>query len=565
MNKKSLPIGFDNFKSVILDGFYYVDKTGLIKDLIDRRGAVNLFTRPRRFGKTLNMSMLQYFFENTGNSELNEENKKLFQGLGIMEAGETYIEQMGRYPVISLSLKSLKQPNFDLAFGCLKEELGREFRRHKNVLAVLNEEDREKFTRISNREGDWSDHITAILFLSQCLFEFYGQKTIILIDEYDVPLENAWFSGFYEDMSGLLCSLFESALKTNLCLEFAVLTGCLRISKESIFTGLNNLEVVTILNPYYGEHFGFLQSEVDEMLQYYGVEHEKNMVKEWYDGYLFGNAEVYNPWSVINHVKCLTADPDFFPSPYWSNTSSNSIVWELIKDSDSAVREEIEKLISGGTIEKQVHEDITYGDIHETEDNLWNFLFFTGYLKLAGKRLEGDTQYVMLAIPNIEVRYIYKNAVRTWFEQSVKKKNLEKLYQAIENGDTVGMEEEISSNLQETISFFDYAESYYHGFLAGLLKGFNKYRIQSNRESGLGRPDLVLRTPSLKGRAIILELKNVKHFQDLESACEEALEQIRKMRYVEGLEEDGYQNVTGYAISFFQKDCMVKSLQKRPV
>lgn len=560
MGLKALPIGFDNFKRVISDGFYYVDKTDLIKDLIDKGAAVNLFTRPRRFGKSLNMSMLQYFFENTGDEILNEENRNLFYGLRIMEAGDKYTDLMGHYPVISLSLKFLKQPSFDLAFACLKEDIAKEFQRHKNILSSLTVEKQKKFIRISTGKGGKEDYIRAILFLSEALYEFYGRNTIILIDEYDVPLENAWFSGFYEEMSGLMRSLFESALKTNLCLEFAVLTGCLSISKESIFTGLNNLEIISILNPSYGEHFGFLQSEVDEMLRYYGAEHARDTIKDWYDGYLFGDFYVYNPWSVINYVKCLDADPEFFPSPYWSNTSSNSIVRELIEHADGGVREEIEQLIEGGSIEKQIHEDITYEDIYETQDNLWNFLFFTGYLKQTGRRLELETQYVTLSIPNLEVLYIYKNTVRTWFEQSVKQKNLGRLYEAIENGDTAVMEEEISSNLQATISFFDYAESYYHGFMTGLLKGFGKYRIQSNRESGLGRPDLILRTPSLRGRAIIMELKAVKHFHDLENGCEEARKQIVAMKYMEGLKDEGFESVTGYAISFFRKDCAIKAL-----
>lgn len=428
---KPLPIGIDNFDKLIRGGYYYVDKTWLIKELLDLKGEVNLFTRPRRFGKTLTVSMLQYFFENTGSQEQNKRNQSLFQDMKILEAGEPYLKQMSAYPVISLSLKSAKQPDFDLSYGCLREDIAREFKRHMGILESGKLEfEREKYLRIAREKGSMQEYATALLYLSECLAKFYESKVVILIDEYDVPLENAWFSGFYNEMSDFLRSIFESALKTNPCLEFAVLTGCLRISKESIFTGLNNLESISILTDAYGEHFGFLQTEVEDMLAFYSLESEIERLKEWYDGYLFGNSEVYNPWSVINYVKALAVNPHALPSPYWKNTSSNAIVKDLVERADQKVKAEIEQLIAGEVIEKPVHEDVTYGDIYDSEENLWNFLFFTGYLKKTRIRIEGDTRLVSLAIPNREVRYIYNSTIMSWFRDEIQMRDLSGLYQA---------------------------------------------------------------------------------------------------------------------------------------
>ena len=559
-----LPIGIDDFEKLITRGYYYVDKTLLIKELLSKKGGVNLFTRPRRFGKTLNLSMLKYFFEDTGEPEENQRNAELFQDLAISQAGEEYTKEMGSYPVIMLTLKSAKQNHYEMAFYFLKEAIAAEFARHeKAVIGKLShQEDIEKYQKIRARQAEDVEYFTSLAFLSQCLYKAYKKPCIILIDEYDVPLESAYFSGFYEEMASFIRTLFESSLKTNPYVEFAVVTGCLRVSRESIFTGLNNLEVISILRKDYGEYFGFVQSEVDRILQDYDLEDKHEIVKQWYDGYLFGDREVYNPWSIINFVKVQSADPDAFPAPYWANTSSNSIVKNLVERLDDAggqMQEQLECLMNKGVIEKPVHEDITYENIFESEDNLWNFLFFTGYLKKVSSRQEEEEQILCMSIPNMEVSYIYKHTISTWFERKQKGFDLKPLYEAIEQRDTENMEEEISRFLSKTISYYDYGESYYHGFLAGLFGGNGNYRVLSNRETGLGRADLVLKTPRIrKGRAIVFELKAVKSLQELEKGCEAALKQIKEKKYQEELRQEGYENILAYGICFYRKECLVR-------
>ena len=549
-----LPIGVENFEEIIKKDYYYIDKTLLIKDLIDLKSKVNLFTRPRRFGKTLNMSMLRCFFEKSKEDRLH-----LFAGTKIMGAGEKYLKESGQYPVIFLSLKSMKQGSYESAFYCLKEEIGREFGRHRDLLEKLPDaEAREKYYRFAVQTARDEEYLTALKFLSECLYAFYGKKSIILIDEYDVPLENAYFSGFYDQMVTLIRSLFESALKTNDTLEFAVVTGCLRISKESIFTGLNNLNIVSIMDTSYAEYFGFTQEEVDRMLVFYGLEQNRDAVRSWYDGYQFGNTEVYNPWSVINYINSCRKDKNALFRPYWSNTSSNSIVRTLVEKSDLSVRQEIEALIEGKTITKPIHEDITYDDMDSTQDNLWNFLFFTGYLKKISERQDGDDILVEMAVPNREVRYIYKNTVLRWFEEQTKHKKLSPLYDSILSGDREKMAEILSENLMETISFYDYQESYYHGFLAGMLKNIGNYIVLSNRESGNGRPDILLKYPSVRGKAVIIEIKVAHAYAELENKCDEALKQIEDQKYEEALRQEGYSDILKYGIAFYRKECMVK-------
>lgn len=558
--KKPLPIGFDNFKQVISEGFYYVDKTLMIKEILDNRGEVNLFTRPRRFGKTLTLSMLRYFFEKEYNADGKQtDNSALFQGMKIMEAGEKYTGHMGQYPVINLSLKSAKQPTYDMAYTMLGRRISEEYKRHRYILAQIeNEADRKRFEQIMNETADAGSYADALAFLSRVLSEVQGQDVIILIDEYDVPLENAYFSGFYKEMIDFIRSLFESALKTNEYLKFAVITGCLRISKESIFTGLNNLKIISITDQNFAEHFGFTQPEIEDMMDYYELQEKKTEIREWYDGYLFGDTEVYNPWSVINYVDSVWKRKDAFPKAYWANTSSNSIVRELVEHADSVVKQEIEDLIEGKTIEKPVHEDITYEDIYKTQDNLWNFLFFTGYLKKVSERFEGDTSYLTLEIPNAEVRYIYRNTILEWFNRKVGQTDLGLLYHAVQEGDHRIFSDIVSEQLVETISFFDYAENYYHGFLCGLLKGCPGYITLSNRESGNGRPDILMRTPSVRGMAIIMEIKIVKDFEQMEAGCEEALTQIEEQNYEASLYKEGYRRFLKYGICFYRKECLIK-------
>ncbi len=555
MNFKPLPIGIDNFKRIRDDGYYYVDKSLLIKDIIDNKAGVNLFTRPMRFGKTLNLNMLKYFFEKS-----DEDNSYLFKDLKIMNEKDKYTCQMGQYPVINLSLKSSKQPNFKLAYECLLNEIIHEFKRHDYVLSSDNlTYEKDDYLNIINRKAPKSQVVTSIKFLSECLQKYHNKKVIILIDEYDVPLENSFFRGFYDEMMDFLRSLFESALKTNDYLEFAVLTGCLRISKESIFTGLNNLDIISILNKYYDEYFGFKPEEVKKILNDYSLKDKENIVKQWYNGYIFGDAEVYNPWSVVKYVKDLYIDENEFPRSYWANTSSNSIVKSLIERADDDTKSEIEDLIAGKIIEKPIHEDITYGDIDSSMDNLWNFLFFTGYLKKAWIKMNEDNEIVAgLTIPNEEIRIIYKNTILNWFDSGVKSRDLTKMYDAMLSGDAETFENELVDLLTESISFYDAYENFYHGFLLGSLVNMKRYIIKSNRESGKGRSDIVIRYPNSRGAAVILELKVAKNIRQLEEKCDEALRQIEDKEYDKPLLNEGYTNILKYGITFYKKDCMIK-------
>ena len=551
-----LPIGIDNFEKVVKGGYYFVDKTLFIRELLDMKGEVNLFTRPRRFGKTLNMSMLRYFFEK-GKTE----NAELFRGLKIMDAGEKYLAHMGKYPVISISLKSMKQHSYESAFEMLKKVVGEEYKRHWDEVVTsgrLEDADLERYQRLRDLEGTEGDYVFALKFLSECLHTCTGQKPIILIDECDVPLENAYFSGFYDRMVALIRSFFESVLKTNDNLEFAVMIGCLRISKESIFTGLNNLKINSITSKTYAEYFGFTQEEVEQILRDYGLEDNLENVRKWYGGYFFGENEVYNPWSVLNYVNSCHEDKDAPAKPYWFNTSSNSIIEKLAENAGMSVKQEIETLIKGGTVEKPLHEAITYDDLDSTQDYLWNFLLFTGYLKKISERQEGETIYMEMAIPNSEVRYVYKNAVLRWFEKKTEKKELTPLYESLLNGDAEKMAEILSENLMDTISFYDDQESYYHGFLVGMLKNIGNYIVQSNRESGNGRPDILVRYPSVRGKAVIIEIKVAKTYQGLEEKCDEALRQIEEQKYEAALRQEGYQKILKYGVTFYKKECMVK-------
>ena len=557
MSWKPLPIGVDNFENLIRNGYYFADKTLFIRELLDMKGEVNLFTRPRRFGKTLNMSMLRCFFEKSG-----EDPAVLFSGTKILEAGEQYLSHMGRYPVISLSLKSMKQPSLELSLAMLKKAVGAEFSRHWQAVhdsGKLTGAALERYVRLRDLNGSDADYADALKYLSECLHACFGEKAVILIDEYDVPLENAWFHGFYDDVLFPVRSLFESALKTNDNLAFAVVTGCLRISRESIFTGLNNLRILSVTDDSCSEYFGFTQQDVDQMLAFYDLSDRTEAVKQWYDGYCFGNTEVYNPWSVINFVSSCRRNRNALPRPYWSNTSSNDIVRILVEKSDLSVRREIETLIEGSSITKPVHEDITYEDMQSTQDNLWNFLFFTGYLKKLREFQEEENIYIEMTIPNREVRYIYKNTVLHWFEEKTEKKELSPLYESILNGDAGKMAEILSENLMETISFYDYQESYYHGFLAGMLKNIGNYIVLSNREAGNGRPDIVLKYPSIRGKAVIIEIKIAGSWKELEKKCTEALKQIEEKDYEAELRREGYQNIMKYGVAFYKKECMVKS------
>ena len=555
MNKK-IPIGIEDFAEIIRRNCYFVDKTLMIRDILDSGAMVTLFTRPRRFGKTLNMSMLQRFFEKTGN-----DNSYLFEGLNIMGAGEQYLAHMGQYPVINISLKSMKQPDFETAYATYKDIIKDEFSRHKAMVYkanVLDSEETERYESFLKIDADYSAYNKAIGFLSKCLCKAYNKNVIILIDEYDVPLENSYFKGFYDEMIDLLRSVFESALKTNSSLEFAVLTGCLRISKESIFTGLNNLKVNSIMTNDFSEYFGFTESEVNELTKAYGLEDRISEMRLWYDGYLFGNTEIYNPWSVLNYITSVKSGQQISCLPYWSNTSSNAIIYKLIRESSDEVREMVEKLVNGESITVPIYEDTVYADIDVNNDHIWSFLLFTGYLKQIDTQLRDDMIYLTLVIPNVEVRSIYKRTVLQWFKEKTVANSREELFNALITEDIETIEDTICDWLDETISFHDEQENYYHGFLTGLLSGFKGYTLKSNRESGDGRPDLMLLERRRHKLAVIIEIKATKEFTKLEHWSNEALKQIEDNRYETELINDGYQNIIKYGIAFCKKSCRVK-------
>ena len=563
MEQKPLPIGIDNFEKLITRGYYFVDKTLLIKDLLDNKADVNLFTRPRRFGKTLNIGMLQYYFEDRRDEFTGEkiDNSYLFEGLNIKAEGEKYTKDMGKYPVINLSLKSAKQRSLDLAFQCIREEISNEFKRHKYIIEsdVLKAE-KEHFMKIVNNDKDMSLYITALKFLSNCLNKYHNEKVIILIDEYDVPLENAFFEGFYNEMISFIRSLFESALKTNSSLEFSVITGCLRISKESIFTGLNNLKIISILDDRYAEHFGFTDEEVVKICDDYNMQHKYETIKQWFNGYIFGETNVYNPWSVMQYVDDLKANINKLPKSYWANTSSNSIVKSLIERADDITKGEIEALIEGKTIEKPVHEDITYEDVYDNLDNLWNFMFFTGYFKKISERMDENTQenFVELAIPNLEVKYIFRTKILKWFNEKIKSEDLSILYTSIINGEVDVFQKEVNRLLKKTISFNDAYENFYHGFMIGLLSHMDGYIVKSNRETGDGRCDIYIKPLSIFDKAVIIEMKVCDKPKELFTKPQDALQQIEDKKYAYELNESGYEDIIKYGMAFYRKDCLIK-------
>ena len=563
--RKKIAIGVEDFKRIIDKNGYFVDKTLMIQKLIESEAMVTLFTRPRRFGKTLNQFMIRRFFEDERTEKGEKvDNGYLFDGLKIAECGEEILSHWQQYPVIFLSLKSAKQPNFEEAYKKLCGEIAGEFRRHQYLLEgnSLADDQKNIFQKIMTKQSDYGEYNDALKFLSECLWQYHGKNTIILIDEYDVPLENAYFEGFYDKMIKFIRSLFESALKTNPYLEKSVITGCLRISKESIFTGLNNLETDSVLHTRFGDSYGFTQEEVEELLAYYGLSEQLEEVKKWYDGYLFNDFEIYNPWSILKYVNDHKDHVTEFALPYWSNTSSNSIVREMVGEADQKAKADLETLMAGGTIEKPVHEDITYGDIHQTQDNLWNFLFFTGYLKKVGERTVGNNLWLEMKIPNIEVATIYENSISYWFEQRMKETDRSPLVRALETGDCEAAENFISEQLFHTISYYDYAENFYHGFMAGLLVNIGGYLVRSNRESGNGRPDIVMQTVQIrKGRVILLELKIAGSIAEMEAACDRGLAQIEEQHYAEPFIAEGYPEVKKYALSFCKKECMVKKAE----
>ena len=553
--KKRIPIGYEDFKQLIDSGFYYVDKSMLIYELLHSGGQNNLITRPRRFGKTLNFSMLKYFFD------INEkDNAYLFDGLKISEHYEELAMYRNTHPVITLSLKCAKQGDYREALRGLKYEIQRQFINNKFILDSdkLADEYKDEYKKILSMDEDavWSN---SIQLLSICLKQYYGTKTIILIDEYDVPLEDAYFSGYYDEMVRFIRSLFESALKTNSALEFSVITGCLRISKESIFTGLNNLAVNSILSNKYSESFGFVQYEVDELMEYYNIEEKSQLMKKWYDGYLFGKSEVYNPWSVLNQVKEWSEDKDISAIPWWTNTSSNNIIRTLVSQADNETKDIIENLIHGGSVETVLKETVTYGDLTENNENIWSFLFFTGYLKIkeivkTGEVIGEPTIY-SLVIPNLEIKSCYTDIIIQYFEIYKKAINKDNLYKALLGRNAQDFAEQITDLLRKTISYYDSTESFYNGLISGLLSGNVYYKVESNRETGDERSDLVLYQQDVAQNAVILEFKVCGKNETADDAAKRALKQINDRDYASKAREDGYKNIIKYGVAFKGKMC----------
>ena len=548
-----LPVGIENFEDIRRSGFYYIDKTMLIEQTLNNWSKVTLFTRPRRFGKTLGMSMLRSFFE-IGTD------KSLFDGLYISQNKALCDEHMGKYPVIFLTLKGVEGLTFADAKMMLKSILSTEMDRHYYLKTseALTDEDKAYFVKmLTGTDENINDSLRK---LSQLLYKHYGTKVVILIDEYDVPLDKAYQNGYYHEMVSLIRGLFGQALKTNDYLQFAILTGCLRISKESIFTGLNNFEVVSIMDSMYDECFGFTDKEVQEILKYFNLSEHYTDVREWYDGYHFGNTDIYCPWDVIRYCKSLCADPTAKPQDFWSNSSGNALVRSFIDKADVQTKDEIERLIAGEYIEKEISQELTYDEIDKSIANLWSVLFTTGYLTKQGVTDDGK---VRLSIPNREIKNLFIKKIREWFSDTTANdgKTLEQFCNAFVEKDTEKIEELFGDYLWNTISIRDTAvakdkkENFYHGILLGLLGYKASWLIKSNTESGTGYSDILVEVPNNR-TGIVIELKYAEN-GDMDAACDEALKQIEEKSYVDKLKQDGMRNFIKYGIACFKKDCKV--------
>ena len=554
MSKLSIPVGISNFEKIRNGGFYYIDKTGLIAELVRSSAEVTLITRPRRFGKTLGMSMLESFFD------IRKDSKKLFDGLEISHQKNLCEKWMNQWPVVFLSLKNVDGIHFSDAYQQLVYEISLLYQQHDNLLksTALSDRDKFLFKQLQERQAGKTDIMRSLQFLTRLLEQHYGKKVILLIDEYDVPLAKANENGYYEDMVFLIRGLFENVLKTNDSLKFAVLTGCLRVAKESIFTGTNNFVSDTITNSRLNEYFGFVQSEVDLLLKDADLTTQAENIKKWYDGYHFGAFDVYCPWDVMNYLLELQRNPKAKPISYWKNTSDNAIIRSFIDYAGSTITNKLETLMAGGCIVQRVDENLTYDYLHSSEDNLWSTLYLTGYLT---KAREGDYKgelpdgMVALMIPNAEIKEIFETTVIKWFDDSTKKWNRNALFDAVWNGDSEGITKEMNALLRRTISYHDYREDFYHAFLAGIFTGAG-YMVDSNKEHGEGRSDVVV-YDSINARVAIFEAKYTKVLENLESECDTALQQIDDRMYAKEYEDD-YDQILCYGISFFKKRCMVK-------
>ena len=556
MESRKLPVGIENFEEIRTEGFYYVDKTGLIRDLLNNWGKVNLFTRPRRFGKTLNMSMLKSFFEIGAD-------RTLFDGLAISRETALCEAHMGRFPVVFVSLKGVDGLTFDEAYGMLRRILRSEFSRlgFLKQSERIAEDDKRPFERFLKEQDTMDDVQESLKMLSSLLYQHYGQKTILLIDEYDVPLDKAFQHGYYKEMVALIRGLFGQALKTNDYLQFAVLTGCLRVSKESIFTGLNNFKVLSITDSRFDEHFGFTDAEVKTLLDDYNLTAHYGETKEWYDGSRFGSVDVYCPWDVINHVDRLCGEPNAEPQAYWINTSGNDLVKRFVDKADKTTQGEIERLIAGEAIEKAVRLELTYNEIDNSIDNLWSVLFTTGYLTQAGKV---ERSVYKLIIPNREVREVFILQIQEWFKETVvhDEKPMQAFCQAFLDGNAEELQKRLTVILGKMISILDtkakddQKENFYHGLLLGLLRSEPNWLILSNAESGDGFSDILIE-PEDPDTGIVIEVKYSPTLAGMESVCEAAMNQIKEKRYDERLRNEGRENVTAFGIAFCKKRCRV--------
>lgn len=561
MKNLKLPVGIEDFQEIRRNGFYYIDKTGLIEQLLDSWGKVNLFTRPCRFGKSLNMSMLRYFFE-IGTD------KTLFDGLHILQRKDLCDEYMGRFPVVFLTLKGVDGLTFEKATNKLIKIVALEAERFiflKNSDKLTDNEKQRYCALVQMQDGKYAmDEDTlesALQTLSELLYRHYGHKVVILVDEYDVPLDKAYQNGYYKEMVSMIRSLFGEALKTNEFLQFAVLTGCLRVSRESIFTGLNNFKIFSITDARFDEQFGFTEDEVGKMLKDYHLEEHLAEMKEWYDGYHFGDADIYCPWDVINRVDDLCDTPEAKPKCYWINSSGNALVKRFVSIANRTTQDEIEHLIAGEPIEKSVRLDLTYDEIDKSIDNIWSVLFTTGYLTQADMTEQGAYK---LVIPNKEVRTVYISQIQEWFKQKIADNTEQMAYfwKAIEDGNAEIIEQYLNQTLSNTISVFDTKapemekENSYHTFLAGMLTGNTDWVVKSNVEAGEGFADIIIK-PQNPDDGIIFELKYSKEASGLDKACERAIKQIRDRRYLEHLKNDGRHNMIFYGIAFYKKRCKV--------
>ena len=555
--KKRLPVGLENFEQIINDNYYYVDKTELISELIRNGGMVNLFTRPRRFGKTLNMSMLEHFFSI-------ERDQSIFEGLEISKDTKLCEEYMGKYPVISISLKGINAATYEAAFDFAVRIMKKVARNVQFLLGsdALSDYDKLEYKELLNNNMSEAAFCGGLKILSELLEKHYGAKVVLLIDEYDVPLAKAFENGYYNQMIFLIRSLLEQALKTNDSLKFAVMTGCMRISKESIFTGLNNLKVLSITDERYDEYFGFTDMEVKNMLEYYGIEEHYEDVKSWYDGYQFGSVEVYCPWDVLNYCDKLKDHTDSFPENYWINTSSNDAIRKFIQMSDNfKTKREIEKLLAGGEITKEIHQELTYPEMYQSLENVWSLLFMTGYLTQRGRV---DAKRYKLAIPNLEIRDIFQTQIMEYFKERVKKDGdtLSRFCNALKSGEETKVEEIFESYLKKTISIRDTfvkkasKENFYHGILLGILGVKEEWYVSSNQESGEGYSDILVETENSE-TVILIEVKYAND-GNLDQACERALQQIEEKKYDEELRENGVDKILKYGIACYMKRCKVK-------